>query len=74
MFIFFQKMQDKMILQFAPTVYHNAQGMLQLMEFFNWTHFTIVTSTRTNYFDFIESVKELVESKNKVKTVPQKIE
>jgi hypothetical protein len=44
------------------------------MEFFNWTHFTIVTSTRTNYFDFIESVKELVESKNKVKTVPQKIE
>lgn len=59
-----EKIKDQKVLQFAPTVYHQAKAMLQLMEFFNWTHFTIVSSTHTNHFDFISAVKDLVNEKN----------
>ena len=49
-----------MVLQLAPTLYHQAQSMLKFMMTFNWTHFTVVSTTEDNNFDFTAALRTLV--------------
>ncbi|XP_056020166.1 glutamate receptor ionotropic, NMDA 2B-like isoform X2 [Ostrea edulis] len=58
--------QNRMILQLAPTLYHQAQAMLKFMMTFNWTHFTVVSTTDDNNFDFRTALRTLVKKNNDV--------
>lgn len=61
-----QNPQNRMILQLAPTLYHQAQAMLKFMMTFNWTHFTVVSTTDDNNFDFRTALRTLVKKNNDV--------
>ncbi|XP_061181697.1 glutamate receptor ionotropic, NMDA 2B-like isoform X2 [Saccostrea echinata] len=58
--------QNRMVLQLAPTLYHQAQAMLKFMMTFNWTHFTVVSTTEDNNFDFTAALRTLVKKNNDV--------
>lgn len=58
--------QNRMVLQLAPTLYHQAQAMLKFMMTFNWTHFTVVSTTDDNNFDFTAALRSLVKQNNDV--------
>lgn len=53
-----------MVLQLAPTLYHQAKAMLSFMMTFNWTHFTVVSTTEDNNFDFTAALRSLVKKNN----------
>ncbi|XP_021352359.1 glutamate receptor ionotropic, NMDA 2B-like [Mizuhopecten yessoensis] len=59
-------------LQLSPTLYHEAQVIIELLYRYNWTHFTIVTSSEVNSFDFINAVTSLVKQNNDYLGYPRK--
>ncbi|XP_052800896.1 glutamate receptor ionotropic, NMDA 2B-like [Mya arenaria] len=50
---------DKMLLQLSPTIYHECKAMVLIMERYNWTEFTIVTSEDMG-LDFIDCMDLMV--------------
>ncbi|KAL3877864.1 hypothetical protein ACJMK2_035508 [Sinanodonta woodiana] len=44
----------------APTLYHQCQGMIHLLNRYNWTEFTIVTTKISSNKDFVGCMEEMV--------------
>ncbi|XP_060076117.1 glutamate receptor ionotropic, NMDA 2B-like [Ylistrum balloti] len=59
-----QQDEDSMVLQLAPTIYHQCQCMLALLQRYNWTDFAIVTTTTEQHLEFVNSVNTLVKLHN----------
>ena len=53
-----------MTIQLAPTMYHQCQLMISLLQRYNWTDFSLVTTTESQYLEFINSINKLVEQHN----------
>ena len=58
--IFFQSDDNSMVLQIAPTIYHQCEAMILLLERYNWTDFSILT-TKDMGQDFIDCMEKMVE-------------
>ena len=56
----------------APTIYHNAQAILQLLQNFNWTHFTIVTTSDDSYYEFNAAIDQLMKEHEEKKKITDK--
>ncbi|XP_045171588.2 glutamate receptor ionotropic, NMDA 2B-like [Mercenaria mercenaria] len=54
-----QSDQERLVLQLAPTIYHECEAMILLMERYNWTEFSIVTM-RDMGEDFIQCMELMV--------------
>ncbi|XP_033739104.1 glutamate receptor ionotropic, NMDA 2A-like [Pecten maximus] len=67
-----QNQKKSRTVQLSPTIYHEAQVMLQLLYRYNWTHITIVTSSGVNSFDFINAITSLVKENNDFQGYPRK--
>ncbi|CAG5135588.1 unnamed protein product, partial [Candidula unifasciata] len=52
------------MLQLAPTIEHQAMAMMSLLERYNWTSFSIVTSQVAGDAQFVAAFETLVEEKN----------
>jgi len=60
MFVYLQSSQASRVLQIAPTIHHQCQGIHKILERYNWTEFSIVTTTITSNMDFISCMRDIV--------------
>lgn len=67
-----QNQKKSRTVQLSPTIYHEAQVIMELLYRYNWTHITIVTSSEVNSFDFINAVTSLVKENNDYQGYPRK--
>lgn len=52
------------MLQLAPTIEHQAMAIMSLLERYNWTSFSVVTSQVAGDAQFIAAIENLMEEKN----------
>ncbi|KAJ8317868.1 hypothetical protein KUTeg_002959 [Tegillarca granosa] len=52
------------VLQMAPTIFHQSRAIIQLMQKYNWTDFTVVTTTSSDDLEFINSIQDIVNRHN----------
>ncbi|XP_046372599.2 glutamate receptor ionotropic, NMDA 2B-like [Haliotis rufescens] len=50
---------DSRRLQLAPTLYHQASAMLDMLRRYNWSDFTVVTTQTFGHYDFLSSLRAL---------------
>ena len=55
----FQSDDTSLVLQIAPTIYHQCEAMILILERYNWTDFSIVT-TKDMGTDFIDCMEKMV--------------
>ena len=60
--VWFQMDDSAMLLQLAPSIRHECRAMLSLLKRYQWGFFSIVTSHQVGYDDFINNVRDLVDS------------
>lgn len=61
---------NNLVIQLAPSAFHQANAMLSLLKRYSWKQFSIVTSTVAGYREFIQAVTEAAykfESQNSYK-------
>ncbi|KAK6170533.1 hypothetical protein SNE40_018907 [Patella caerulea] len=51
---------DSRILQIAPSLYHQSHVMLGLLKRYNWTDFSIITTTDPGYEEFVNAIRTQV--------------
>ncbi|KAL4223136.1 Glutamate receptor ionotropic [Mactra antiquata] len=51
--------EDRLFLQLAPTIQHECEAMILLMERYNWTEFSIVTTQDVGH-EFIQGMERMV--------------
>ncbi|XP_057371297.1 LOW QUALITY PROTEIN: glutamate receptor ionotropic, NMDA 2B-like [Daphnia carinata] len=49
---------NNLVIQLAPSAFHQANAMLSLLKRYSWKQFSIVTSTVAGYREFIQAVAE----------------
>ncbi|CAC5378723.1 GRIN2B [Mytilus coruscus] len=59
-----QEAKNTHILQMAPTISHESNAMVNLLLRYNWTSFTIISTTSVQYLDFFNSIEVLVKEHN----------
>ncbi|ESP03117.1 hypothetical protein LOTGIDRAFT_137890 [Lottia gigantea] len=57
---------DSRTLQIAPSVFHQTQVMLSLLKRYNWTDFSIVSTTAPGHEEFISSLTAQVKESQKI--------
>ena len=55
----FQSDTNKLVLQIAPTIYHECKAMVLIMERYNWTEFSIITTQQAGQ-DFLDCMDLMV--------------
>ncbi|XP_045213754.2 glutamate receptor ionotropic, NMDA 2B-like [Mercenaria mercenaria] len=55
-----QSNEDSRVLQIAPTIYHQCQAMQKILNRYNWTDFSLVTTKITSHVDFINCMRDMV--------------
>ncbi|KAK6170534.1 hypothetical protein SNE40_018908 [Patella caerulea] len=63
-----QNRVESRILQIAPTIHHQTQAIFTLLQRYNWTLISIVTSTTAGHIDFISELRALSKNSLKVKS------
>ena len=56
-----QSEEDSRVLQIAPTIYHQCQALIRILDRYNWTDFSIVTTKVSSGGDFISCMRNMVE-------------
>lgn len=51
--------ENSLVLEMAPRVYHQCEAMITLLDRYNWTDFTILTTEADGYEEFTYSLKVL---------------
>ncbi|KAL4240267.1 Glutamate receptor ionotropic [Mactra antiquata] len=48
------------VLQIAPTIYHQCQAMQKILDRYNWTEFSVLTTKVSSHVDFINCMRNMV--------------
>lgn len=51
--------------QISPTLHHQAQAMLALLEQFDWSQFSVVYTAHAGHMDFLNALRMLIHERDK---------
>ena len=60
-----QIQDDLRQVQISPTLHHQAQAMLSLLEQFDWSQFSVVYTAHAGHMDFLNALRMLIHERNK---------
>ena len=60
-----QVQDDLRQVQISPTLHHQAQAMLSLLEQFDWSQFSVVYTAHAGHMDFLNALRMLIHERNK---------
>ena len=61
----FQHPEDSLALQIAPTIQHQARAIFSLLQRYNWTQFSVVTTQVAGYQQFLASLQTIARHSQK---------
>ena len=59
MYAIFQNPEDSLALQIAPTIQHQARAIFSLLQRYNWTQFSVVTTQVAGYQQFLATLNTI---------------
>ncbi|XP_029651610.1 glutamate receptor ionotropic, NMDA 2B-like [Octopus sinensis] len=57
--------EDTLVLELAPRIHHECEAMLSLLDHYNWTDFTIITTQADGYSEFTYTLRRLAKKYSK---------